>query len=52
MLQAELMLNYNVIVLHAQKRHGDLEKMLQQFALACYQFQLLTEKNYVEYKTR
>jgi hypothetical protein len=44
MLQAELMQNYNVIILHAQRQHVELKKMAHQFALACYQFQFLTEK--------
>lgn len=43
MLQAELMIHHNVVVLHAQRLHNDLETILKQIALSCFQFQLLTQ---------
>jgi hypothetical protein len=47
MVLAEIMISYNVVVLQAIRKTGDLERMVQEFALACFYFQLLTEKKNV-----
>jgi hypothetical protein len=44
MVQAELMIGHKVIVLHAMRLTGDRETILRQLAMACYHFQLITEK--------
>jgi ERCC4-type nuclease len=44
---AEVMISHNVVVLQAIRKTGDLERMVQEFALACFHFQLLTEQKKV-----
>ena len=41
---AELMLQYNTVVIHAPRRVNDLEMILREFAMACYYYQLTTRK--------
>lgn len=42
MVQAELMIAHETVVLHATRLNGDREIILQQLALACFHYQLLT----------
>lgn len=44
MVQAELMITHKTIVLHAVRLSGDREKIIQQLALSCFHFHLLTYK--------
>jgi hypothetical protein len=44
MTQAELMLHHRVAVLHAIRIKDDQDMILRQLALACFRFQLLTNK--------
>lgn len=44
MVQAELMLVHNIVVIQARRLHGDQETVLQQLALACFQYHLLTTR--------
>jgi ERCC4-type nuclease len=41
---AELMLRYNVVVIHAPRLVSDLEMILREFAMACFYYQLTTYK--------
>jgi len=44
MILAELMIAHQIVVLHATRLSGDLESILQQLALACFHYQLLTNR--------
>ena len=44
LVTADLMLEHDVVVLQALRQKGDVELILQQLALACFHYQLLTEK--------
>ena len=41
---AELMLRYNIVVIHAPRLVNDLEMILREFAMACFYYQLTTRK--------
>ena len=44
LVAAELMLQYNTVVIHAPRRVNDLEMILREFAMACFYYQLTTRK--------
>ena len=43
MLQSNLMIQHEIVVLHAQRKENDFEMIIQQLALACYEFQFITK---------
>jgi len=44
MVSADLMLEHDVVVLQAFRQNDDVELLLKQMALACFHYQLLTER--------
>jgi hypothetical protein len=44
LVTADLMLEHDVVVIQALRQSGDVELILQQLALACFHYQLLTDK--------
>jgi hypothetical protein len=45
LLFAELMIQHNMVVVQAVQLSKDLEMILQEFALACFHNQLLTQQH-------
>jgi hypothetical protein len=44
LVTADLMLQHDVVAIQAFRQTGDIELILQQLALACFHYQLLTDR--------
>ena len=44
LIVAQLMLRYNLVVIHAPRLTGDLEMILREFAMGCFHYQLTNRK--------